>query len=303
MVGKRFFSKKHLEVDLEKYRSELIKPTIPKFESNLYHWLLSTNWQMFFLLVVVVYLSSNFLFAVAYYACGPGSVSNARPDSLIDLFFFSVQTMATIGYGQMTPIGTLPNSIVSLEAFFGIVFSALTTGLAFARFTRPTAGVRFSKTALVGLHDGKKVLRFRLGNLRSSNIVEAQLSLWLVIDRLNQEKEFYREIVELKLDRNETPLFSFSWTAFHQLSENSPLTEIIKNPDQKNWHLLVTFTGYHESFANQVYARHVYVPSQILHNANFVELLTTTSDGSKSISMENFEKIKSYKAGENKDLK
>ena len=110
MVGKRFFSKKHLEVDLEKYRSELIKPTIPKFESNLYHWLLSTNWQMFFLLVVVVYLSSNFLFAIAYYACGPGSVSNARPNSLIDLFFFSVQTMATIGYGQMTPIGTLPNS-------------------------------------------------------------------------------------------------------------------------------------------------------------------------------------------------
>ena len=98
-------------------------------------------------------------------------------------------------------------------------------------------------------------------------------------------------------------MFTFSWTAFHQLSENSPLTEIIKNPGQKNWHLLVTFTGYHESFANQVYARHVYVPSQILHNANFVELLMTTSDGSKSISMENFEKIKSYKAGENKDLK
>ena len=235
MVGKRFFSKKHLEVDLEKYRSELIKPTTPKFESNLYHWLLSTNWQTFFLLVVLVYLSTNFLFAIAYYACGPGSVSNARPNSLIDLFFFSVQTMATIGYGQMTPIGILPNSIVSLEAFFGIVFSALTTGLAFARFTRPTAGIRFSKTALVGLHDGKKVLRFRLGNLRSSNIVEAQLSLWLVLDRLNQEKEFYREIVELKLDRNETPLFSFSWTAFHQLSENSPLTEIINNPNQKNW--------------------------------------------------------------------
>lgn len=177
MVGKWFFSKKNLEVDLEKYRSELIKPTIPKFESNLYHWLLSTNWQTFFLLVVLVYLSTNFLFAIAYYACGPSSVSNARPNSLIDLFFFSVQTMATIGYGQMTPIGVLPNSIVSLEAFFGIVFSALTTGLAFARFTRPTAGIRFSKTALVGLHDGKKVLRFRLGNLRSSNIVEAQLSL------------------------------------------------------------------------------------------------------------------------------
>jgi inward rectifier potassium channel len=302
MAGKRFFSKDHLEIDLEKYHSELLKPSIPKFEGNLYHWLLSTNWRVFFISVVLFYFLSNLLFAMAYYACGPGSVSNVRSNSLIDLFFFSVQTMATIGYGQMTPIGVIPNSIVSLEAFFGIVFSALTTGLAFARFTRPTAGVRFSKTALVGLHDGKKVLRFRLGNLRSSNIVEAQLSLWLIVDRLNQEKDFYREIVQLPLDRNETPLFSFSWTAFHQLSENSPLLAIMNKSNQKNWHLLVTFTGYHESFANQVYARHVYVPSQIHHNANFMELLKTTSDGSKSISMENFEKIKSNQAEEKKDI-
>jgi inward rectifier potassium channel len=200
--------------------------------------------------------------------------------------------MATIGYGQMIPVGFLPNAIVSFEAFFGIVFSALTTGLAFARFTRPTAGVRFSKTALIGLHDGQKVLRFRLGNLRSSNIVEAQLSLWLILDRMNQEKDFYREIIQLPLDRNETPLFSFSWTAFHELNEKSPLIDIINNPNQKNWHLLVTFTGYHESFANQVYARHVYLPSQIHHNANFMDLVKTTSDGSKKISMENFEKIK-----------
>lgn len=298
MSGNRFFAKEHLEIDLEKYHSELVRPSIPKFEGNLYHWLLSTSWQSFFVSVVLVYLLSNLTFAVAYYLCGPGSVTNARPNNLIDLFFFSVQTMATIGYGQMTPIGLIPNTIVSFEAFFGIVFSALTTGLAFARFTRPTAGVRFSKTALIGLHDGQKVLRFRLGNMRSSNIIEAQLSLWLIIDRMNQEKDFYREIVQLTLDRNETPLFSFSWTAFHQLNEKSPLFNIINNSNQKNWHLLVTFTGYHESFANQVYARHVYLPSQIHHNANFMDLLKTTSDGSKSISMENFEKIKKYKTEE-----
>jgi len=298
MSGNRFFSKEHLEIDLEKYHSELTSPSTPKFEGNLYHWLLSTKWQAFFISVVLVYLASNWVFALAYYFCGPGAVTNARPDSLFDLFFFSVQTMATIGYGQMIPVGFVPNSIVSFEAFFGIVFSALTTGLAFARFTRPTAGVRFSRVALVGIHDGKKVLRFRLGNLRSTNIVEAQLSLWLVLDRINQEKEFYREIVLLPLDRNETPLFSFSWTAFHPLNENSPLLDIINHPDQKKWHLLVTFTGYHESFANQVYARHVYLPSQIHHNANFMDLTRIAHDGSKRISMENFEKIKHYKTSE-----
>jgi inward rectifier potassium channel len=140
-----------------------------------------------------------------------------------------------------------------------------------------------------------------VGHLRSSYIVEAQLNLWLVIDRINKEKEFYREIISLPLDRHETPVFSFSWTAFHELNSQSPLSSVIDNSQDKNWHLLVTFTGYHESFANQVYARHVYVPSQIRHNANFEQLIKTSKDGRKRISMENFEKFSTYNGRENKD--
>lgn len=287
------FKGKNQAIDLAKYRSDSIKPLQPKFESNLYHGLLSTSWAHFFVLVVTIYFFSNLVFASAYFLCGPGSVTNARFNHLTDLFFFSVQTMATIGYGQMTPVGLWPNAIVSFEAFFGIVFSALTTGLAFARFTRPTAGVKFSKMALIGLHNGEKVLRFRVANLRSSNIIEAQLNFWLMIDRVNKENDFYREVIQLPLDHSETPVFTLMWTALHHLNENSPLLKILNDPTEKNWHLLVTFTGYHESFANQVYARHVYIPSHIHQNASFMDLVKTHQDGSKQILLDNFEKVKS----------
>ena len=260
-------------------------------ENNFYHWLLGTTWLKFLLLVILVYLGANLFFAVAYLACGPGAISNTDPNSLAEVFFFSVQTMATIGYGRMTPIGTWPNAIVTFEAFFGIVYSALTTGLAFARFTRPTAGVRFSKVAVVGNHDGIKTFKFRVANDRSSHIVEAQLRLWLIAESMTSEGERYRRSVELQLHRSESPVFSLTWTAMHSIDETSPLSEYLgKHAIEKQWHLLITFTGYHESLANQVYARHVYLPKDVQQNATFIDIVTVLPDGDRIIDLTNFEK-------------
>ena len=238
----------------------------------------------------MVYLGTNLLFAFAYLWCGDGAITNAQPGSLLDVFFFSVQTMATIGYGRMTPVGHWPNGIVTFEAFFGIVYSALTTGLAFARFTRPTAGVRFSKVAIVGNHDGIKTLKFRVLNERSSHIVEAQLRLWLIAESMTVEGERYRRSVELPLHRAESPVFSLTWTAMHSLDESSPLAECLAQSSNQQWHLLITFTGYHESLANQVYARHVYVPKDIQQNATFMDIVTVLPDGGRVIELANFEK-------------
>ena len=267
-------------------RSEIARP-----ENNFYHWLLGTSWTSFLLLVIFVYLATNLLFAFAYLACGYGAVTNAQPGSLLDVFFFSVQTMATIGYGRMTPVGTWPNAIVTFEAFFGLVYSALTTGLAFARFTRPTAGVRFSKVAVVGSHDGVQTFKFRVANDRSSHIVEAQLRLWLIAESMTAEGERYRRSVELPLHRAESPVFSLTWTAMHSIDETSALQEYLGKTDiERQWHLLITFTGYHESLANQVYARHVYLPKDVQQNASFVEIVTALPDGDRVIDLTNFDK-------------
>lgn len=269
--------------------TELVRP-----ENNFYHWLLSTSWTQFMTLVIFVYLSANLLFAVGYLLCGEGAITHAEPGSLIDAFFFSVQTMATIGYGRMTPVGYGPNTIVTFEAFFGIVYSALTTGLAFARFTRPTAGVRFSKVAVVGMHDGVKTLKFRVANERKSHIVEAQMRLWLVSETMTAEGERYRQSVELALERSESPVFSLTWTLMHSIDEHSALAHFlhaVDNPEiADRWHLLVTFTGYHENLANQVYARHIYLPKNVQQDATFVDTVKVLSNGKRVIDLTNFEK-------------
>ena len=285
------FNRRPAQINLEEYRATLTRSELARPENNFYHWLLGTSWTSFLLLVVFVYLGTNFLFALGYLACGEGAITNARPGSLLDTFFFSVQTMATIGYGRMTPVGSWPNAIVTFEAFFGIVYSALTTGLAFARFTRPTAGVRFSKVAVVGNHDGVKTFKFRVANDRSSHIVEAQLRLWLIAESVTSEGERYRRSVELQLHRSESPVFSLTWTAMHSVDENSALREYLGNPEiEQQWHLLITFTGYHESLANQVYARHVYLPRNVQDNATFVDIVTVLPDGGRVIDLTNFDK-------------
>lgn len=285
------FSRRPARINLEEYRASLSRSELARPENNFYHWLLGTSWTSFLLLVVLVYLGTNLLFAFGYLACGEGAITSAEPGSLLDAFFFSVQTMATIGYGRMTPVGSWPNAIVTFEAFFGIVYSALTTGLAFARFTRPTAGVRFSKVAVVGSHDGVKTFKFRVANDRSSHIVEAQLRLWLIAESMTSEGERYRRSVELQLHRSESPVFSLTWTAMHSVDENSALKEYLGIPDiEQQWHLLITFTGYHESLANQVYARHVYLPRNVQENATFVDIVSVLPDGGRVIDLTNFDK-------------
>jgi inward rectifier potassium channel len=284
------FGRRPERIQLEEYRATLTRSSLARPENNFYHWLLGTSWTKFLSLVICVYISTNLLFALSYLACGPGAITHAEPDSLIDTFFFSVQTMATIGYGRMTPVGHWPNAIVTFEAFFGIVYSALTTGLAFARFTRPTAGVKFSKVAVVGYHDGVKTLKFRVANERSSHIVEAQLRVWLIAESMTAEGERYRRSIELTLNRAESPVFSLTWTAMHSLDSDSDLLDYLGASDLGHWHLLVTFTGYHESLANQVYARHVYLPQDIQHDANFVDIVTVLPNGERIIDLANFEK-------------
>ena len=290
-MRKFLFNRRPARINLDEYRATLSRSELARPENDFYHWLLGTSWSRFLLLVIFVYLVTNLLFAFAYLACGNGSITNAQPGSLLDVFFFSVQTMATIGYGRMTPVGSWPNAIVTFEAFFGIVYSALTTGLAFARFTRPTAGVRFSKVAVVGNHDGVKTFKFRVANDRSSHIVEAQLRLWLIAESITAEGERYRRSVELQLHRSESPVFSLTWTAMHSIDENSALNEYLGKTDiERQWHLLITFTGYHESLANQVYARHVYLPRNVQQNATFVDIVSVLPDGGRVIDLTNFDK-------------
>src|ERR1700677_131247 len=142
-----------------------------RYFSDFYHHLLNSSWPSLILQIASAFLVLNIFFALGYLF--DGGIDNARPGSFADVFFFSVETMATIGYGRLSPITLTANILMSIEALIGLMGLALMTGLIFAKFSRPTARVRFSRNAVVSVRDGVLSLMFRMANIRSSQIVEA----------------------------------------------------------------------------------------------------------------------------------
>src|SRR5262249_23589165 len=152
------------------------------------------------------------------------AIANARPGSFSDAFFFSVQTMATIGYGQMAPATFAAHVLVSVEAFVGLVGFAMVTGITFSKFSRPTARILFSNVAVVTQRDGVPCLMFRMANERGTSIVEAQAHVVLTRSETTLEGEKVRRFYDLKLLRQQNILFALSWTALHPITQESPFS-------------------------------------------------------------------------------
>jgi inward rectifier potassium channel len=256
-----------------------------------YHDLLTVRWPSFFAIIAGVYLAANALFALAYLACGD-VIENARPGSFTDAFFFSVQTMATIGYGRLIPVGPLANTLVTLEALCGMLGLAVAASLIYARFTRPTAGVLFSSHTVVTSFEGKPTLMMRLANLRVEQIIEADVHLVLVRSEISQEGMLFRRFHDLALTRSHSPVFSLSWTLMHPIDHHSPLygenDETLRHAHAE---LLVLFTGHHEAFAQNVHARHAYTCDEIIWGGRFVDVFTTLPDGSRALDLTKFHEI------------
>src|SRR5271167_2290445 len=166
---------------------------------DLYFFLTTISWPVLLLIIVALFAVANCLFALCYLI--DGGVANARPGSFADAFFFSVQTMATIGYGVMAPRSLFTNVLVSIEALSGLTSLAVVTGLVFARFSRPTARVRFSRVAVISPRDGVPSLMFRAVNQRSNRIVEAQIHVVLSRWEMTREGESMRRFYDLAITR------------------------------------------------------------------------------------------------------
>ncbi|MDZ8187663.1 MAG: ion channel [Nostoc sp. ChiSLP02] len=256
-----------------------------------YHLLLTIPWTGFLILICLFYLTINALFALAY-LLGGDCIANARPGSFLDVFFFSVQTLASIGYGAMYPKTTYANIIVTIEAMIGLVGIAVMTGLAFARFSRPTARVMFSRVALITVHDAKPTLMFRTANQRRNMILEAQMRVYLMRDEVTAEGQFMRRIYDLKLLRNQTPSFSLSWSVVHVIDEFSPLYGMTtESLIQTNSTLIISLSGIDETVAQVVHARHTYSAREILWNNRFADIFHETGDGHRYIDYNRFHDV------------
>src|SRR5271163_119957 len=189
---------------------------------DLYHQLLTLPWWAFLLGLAGVYLGLNVAFALLY-LLGDGAIANARPGVFSDAFFFSVETLSTIGYGQMSPATLYGNVVMTVEALFGVALIAVSAGLMFARFSRPTARVMFSEVAVVTEYNGIPTLSFRLANERRNQILEAQVSVTLVRDERTAEGEWMRRFYDLQLGHQRSPIFAMTFTVMHPIDAASPL--------------------------------------------------------------------------------
>jgi inward rectifier potassium channel len=211
---------------------------------DLYHLLITISWPGFVAVLLLTYLLVNATFAVAY-LLGRDAIANADPNSFLDAFFFSVQTMASIGYGAMYPQTDYANFLVVAESFVGLLFIAMATGMIFARFSVPTARILFSHYALIAPFNGSPCLMFRTANKRRNRILEAQLWVTLVRDEFTKEGDLFRRFYDLELIRSHTPLFALTWTALHPINEKSPLHGATPESLRRDHaELIVIFTGH-----------------------------------------------------------
>jgi inward rectifier potassium channel len=251
---------------------------------NVYQHLLTVPWPRFFLYVLTLYLATNVLFAGLYLAAGPGAItigesSNAATHWL-DAIFFSVQTIATIGYGRMTPNGTIANALVAIEALAGLMGFALITGILFARFSRPSAHVLRSSVAIVAPYGRKTGLMFRVANGRSSQLVDIKATVtysWM--DR-SENGRAIRRFQQLPLERDRVALLPAQWVIVHPIDEKSPFAN--RNQEQilsDDPEVFVAISAMDETFSQTVHSRFSYADHDIVYGAKFTNLFGTTADG------------------------
>ena len=255
---------------------------------DIYHRILKMNWPCFFALGGSAYLLANLFFA-GLYLLQPGSITNAHAGSFPDAFFFSVQTMATIGYGVMAPATVYANLLMTVETAVGLMFVALTTGLVFARFSRPTARIMFSDVAVIGPYNGKPALTVRLANQRQNQLLAAHVSMTVVRDETTTEGTLLRRFYDLKLVRDRSPVFALTFTAIHEIDAQSPLHGVTaEKMAAVNAELVVSASGVDETLVQPVQARTSYLPHEILWDHRFADIIGYTEDGRRAIDYRRF---------------
>jgi inward rectifier potassium channel len=243
---------------------------------NLYHSLLIMPWWRFLLILSAFYLVINAIFATIYLLCGPdalnGPGSGALHSHFLRAFFFSIQTFATIGYGQIGPVGVAANLIVTFESFAGLLALALATGMIFARFSRPTAKILFSHSAVIAPYRGTTAFEFRIANARRNQLIELEAKV--LFSRIeDSQAKTGRQFHELVLERRKVAFFPLSWTIVHPIDEQSPLCGLSEEDLQRGHaEFLVLLTGIDETFSQTVHARSSYRADEIVWNAKFANI-------------------------------
>jgi inward rectifier potassium channel len=255
---------------------------------SAYHYFLTISWSKFLTYVVGVYVSLNALFAGAYVLCGDGALTGfagrSTSQRLLQAFFFSVQTLGTIGYGATAPENLAANLVVTVEALVGLLGFAVGAGIIFARFARPLAQILFSRHAIIAPYGERTAFMFRVVNQKRSQLVELEAKVLLARRRSNTNSGD-REFLSLKLERDRVTFFPLTWTVVHPIDESSPLFGMTEEDlGECDSEFLVLLNGFDETFSQTVHTRSSYQSDEIVWGAKFRSIFNPIDpDGTISV--------------------
>jgi len=230
---------------------------------SAYHYFLTITWPRFLAYVGAAYVVTNAVFAALYVAAG-------ETRQLADAFFFSVHTLATIGYGNIYPVNTAANVLVTIESLIGLLGFSIVAGIVFARFARPTAQIMFSERALIAPYRDKTAFMFRIVNQRSNQIVELEAKVLLARRRRDGASAAEREFIPLKLERDRVAFFPLAWTIVHPIDEFSPLRGVTAQSLREcGAEFLILLNGFDETFSQTVHTRSSYIGDEVVAGAKF----------------------------------
>lgn len=262
---------------------------------SLYHHALSITWPKFLASVVVVYLAINVVFAAAFLLCGPtalvGADAQQMGGSLWRAFFFSVETFATIGYGEISPVGLPAHFVMVIEALVAVMSQALITGLLFARFSRPSAAILFSKNMVVAPFQGGKALMFRITNLRNNQLIDVRARV--LSSAFSGGPGMGRTFRQLALERSEVNFFPLAWTVVHPINEQSPLWgKSLDDLHADDFEFLVLISATDDTFAQVVHSRSSYTHNEVMWGAKFQNMFNPPDpNGKLSVDIERIDEV------------
>ncbi len=258
---------------------------------DLYHHFMKVSWLTLFASFASFFLAFNLVFATVY-ALDPGCIANLNPPGFWGYFFFSVETLATVGYGDMHPQTVYGHIFATIEIFIGLMTIALMTGGMFARFSRPRARILFSANGVVRPVEQKTTLMFRAANARQNIIMEASAQLRMLRDVVTSEGYHIRRIIDLPLVRSQNPIFLLGWNLMHVIDEQSPLDgETVESLAKAHTLFLLTMSGTDETTGQVVMARHEYRSDAIRWNHSFRDVLQTDAQGVEHLDYARFDLV------------
>jgi inward rectifier potassium channel len=260
---------------------------------NFYHYFLTMSWPRFLAIVGSAYVLVNAVFALLYIACGPHSITGFDDKAMLGRFavgfFFSVHTLATIGYGNIVPISYPANLLVTLESLVGLLGFSVLAGIVFARFARPVARIVFSRNAVIAPYRDITAFMFRIVNMKTNEIVELAATVLMT----RRKGDVDREYIALKLERDRVVFFPATWTVVHPIDEKSPLWGM--TPDDIltcDTEFLVLLNGFDETFSQNVHARSSYRADEVVWGARFRSVFNPPRpDGRLSVDIRKLDEI------------